>query len=174
MNRTDKQQVVEDLNQVFSKNAGIFLFGFSGIDVPQITELRSKVYQSGCGYRVVKNRLAKRAAQDTVMEQLADSFQGPTAVATTADNPVPLAKIMKAFVKEYPGLEFKGGVLNEKALTASEVEQLAEMPSREELLSKLVYLLQAPLTQFAAALQSPLRNMASLLKQIGESKEETN
>ena len=73
MNRTDKQQVVEDLNQVFSKNAGIFLFGFSGIDVPQITELRSKVYQSGCGYRVVKNRLAKRAAQDTVMEQLADS-----------------------------------------------------------------------------------------------------
>lgn len=171
MDRTEKQQNIEDLNQIFSGNTGVFLFGFSGIDVPDITKLRQEIHNGGSQYRVVKNRLAKRAAQDTAVAQLADYFSGPTAIAFTSDDVVGLAKAVKKFSEDHSGFEFKAGVLNEKALNADEVKQLADMPSREELLSKLIFLMQAPVRQFAAALQSPLRNMASCLTQIAEKKE---
>ncbi|HSR53664.1 MAG TPA: 50S ribosomal protein L10 [Acidobacteriota bacterium] len=172
MDRTQKQQNIEDLNQIFSGNTGVFLFGFSGIDVPDITQLRHEIYKGGSRYQVVKNRLAKRAAEDTAVAQLSEYFSGPTAIAYTSENVVGLAKAVKKFAEDHSGFEFKAGVLNETALSADEVKQLADMPSREELLSKVVFLMQAPLRQFAAALQSPLRNLASGLKQIAEQKEE--
>lgn len=170
MNRTEKELAIKDLNQAFNDNSAVFLFGFSGIDVPEITKLRRQVAQSGNFYKVVKNRLALRAAEETAVAQLGEHFSGPTAVALTGDDPVGLAKTIKEFIKTHPGLEFKAGVLDQKNLTADEVEQLADMPSRDELLSKVVYLLQSPLTQFAGALQSPLRNLASALKQLAEKK----
>lgn len=172
MNRTEKQQTVDQLRDVFTQNSGVFLFGFSGISVPDITELRREISKGGSSYRVVKNRLAIRAAQETAAEALADQFRGPTALAYSESDPVGLAKTVKAFVKNHPGIEFKAGVLDNKTtLNAEEVEQLADMPSREELLSKLLYLLNAPVTRLASALNSPLVNLGSVLKQLEEAKQ---
>lgn len=171
MNRTEKQQTIDDLNKIFTENPGVFLFGFSGINVPEITDLRRQITQCGSTYRVVKNRLAARAAKDTAAAQLTEHFQGPTAVAYTDSDPIGLAKVVRDFAKSHPGLEFKAGILESKVLSAEQVQQLADMPSREELLAKLLYLLRAPLTQLAAALQSPLRNLASVLSQMAEKAE---
>ena len=174
MTRTEKQQTIEDLNKIFSDHPGVFLFGFSGINVPDITELRRRIIACGSTYRVVKNRLAARAAQETALEAVTEHFQGPTAIAYTQADPVGLAKVVRDFAKNHPGLEFKGGVLESKALSAKQVEQLAEMPSHEQLIAKLLYLLRAPLTQLAGALQSPLRNLGSVLSQLAEAKSEKN
>ncbi len=172
MNRTEKQQTIEDLNKIFSDHPGVFLFGFSGINVPDMTELRRRITRCGSTYRVVKNRLAVRAAQETDLEALTEHFRGPTAVAYTEADPVGLAKVVRDFAKNHPGLKFKAGVLESEVLSAKQVEQLAEMPSHEELIAKLLYLLQAPLTQLAGALQSPLRNLGSVLSQWAEAKSE--
>lgn len=172
MNRSEKQQAIDNLNQVFKENPGVFLFGFRGINVPDVTELRRRVRDSGNSYHVVKNRLAIRAARGTAVEKIGEHFSGPTAVAYSADDPVALAKTIKTFLKDHTGVEFKAGVLNEAALSAGQVEELADMPSRDELLVKFLGLLKGPLTQLAGALQAPLRNLGSALKQLEEVKAE--
>ncbi len=170
MERNEKAKVVEELHAAFSGHSGVLLIDFSGVNVADETELRRKVAQSG-DYRVVKNTLALRAAKDTPVAALSDHFRGPTAIAVTRDDPVGLAKAVTEFIKAHPPMAFKGGVLEKSVLTAEDVAALAELPSREELLSKLVYLLQSPLTRLASALQSPLRSLASALKQVEEKKQ---
>lgn len=139
---------------------------FTGVSVADETELRRRMSQNGCGYRVIKNTLAKRAAEEGAAAQLDTFFTGPTAVAFTEENPVGLAKALTEFIKAHPTTSLKAGLLDDALLSVDEVEALASLPSREELLAKLVYLLQAPLTQLAAALQTPLRNLTSLLAQL--------
>lgn len=174
MERSAKQQVVEELNAAFRTNGGVLLIDFSGVNVADETELRRKVAAAGSTYRVVKNTLARRAAEETAVAALHAHFRGPTAVAMTQQDPVGLAKAVTDFLKAHPGMAFKAGVLDGAVLTAEDVSALADMPSRQELLSKLLYLLQSPLTRLASALQSPLRNLASALKQIEEQKEKSN
>lgn len=171
MNREQKGLLVEELHKTFAESGGVILLDFKGINVPDITELRRKIRETGSQYQVVKNTLALRAAKDSPVEELGHLFKGPTAIAYTSEDPVALAKLLKDFVQSNPGMGFKAGVLGGRPITAAEVASLAEVPSREQLLSKLAYLLQAPLTRFAAALQSPLRNLASVLSQLAEKKE---
>jgi large subunit ribosomal protein L10 len=111
------------------------------------------------------------AVEDTSLEVLREHFQGPTAIAYTGGDPVALAKVLKDFISDHPSLAFKAGVVEGKSFSASDVELLAKMPSRPELMSKLVYLLNAPLVRLATALQSPLRGLASVLKQLAEKKQ---
>lgn len=171
MKRVEKGEVVEDLKSAFQESAGLILVDFRGINVPDITELRRKVRESGSDYRVVKNTLAIRAAEETPVADLKDFFKGPTAIAYTSEDAVNLAKVLKEFAKENAGMSFKAGMIDGKPISVEQVNDLAELPSREELLSKLVFLLNAPLTRFATALQSPLRNLASLLSQLETKKE---
>lgn len=170
MNRTQKQEVVNQLRRVFTESSAIMLIDFSGISVAEDIELRRSL-PSADGYQVVKNTLALRATADTTLSQLENHFNGPTAVAFTQEDPVGLAKSLKNFLKGRPGMSFKAAVVDQQVLTADEVVDLAGLPSRAELLAKLLSQLNAPLSQFAGALQSPLRGLASILKQIGESKE---
>lgn len=174
MERTQKKEAVAQLNQAFQDHSGVLLIDFTGLNVAEETELRRRIAASGSRYQVVKNTLALLAAQETPVAQLKDHFRGPTGVAMTADNPVALAKALNDFLKTHPSTSFKAGVLDEAVISQAEVAALADMPSREELLGKLLYLLQAPLTQLAAALQSPLRNLASILKQLEEKKDNAN
>lgn len=171
MNRVEKTAVVEELKTAFCQSAGIILMSFDRIDVPDITELRDKIRESGSGYRVVKNTLALIAAEDTTVSELAEQFNGPTGVAYTESDPVALAKILKAFIKNHPGLQFKCGVVEGQVLSPEEMMDFAELASREELLSKVLFLLNAPLTNFATAIQSPIRNLAVVLKQLEEKKQ---
>ena len=172
MNKAEKTTVVEELKTTFDQSNGVILMSFDRIDVPDITEFRDKIRETGSGYRVVKNTLALIASEDTPVSQMADHFNGPTGVAYTGDDPVALAKVLKGFLKDHPGLEFKGGVVEGQLLSPDQIKDLAEMASREELLSKVLFLLNAPLTHFATAIQSPIRNLAVVLKQLGEKKEE--
>jgi large subunit ribosomal protein L10 len=171
MNRVEKEDVIKELNETFKVNKSVLLIDFTGLNVADSTNLRQKISEAECGYRVIKNRLALRALEDTSLDGLKEHFQGPTAIAYTVGDPVALAKLLKTFIEDHPGMSFKAGVVDGQAVSAGEMENLAEMPSRPELLAKLLYLLNAPLTQFATALQSPLRNLASVLKQLGEKKE---
>lgn len=166
MNRNEKSDLVGELKNTFEKSQGVILLSFKGINVPDITDLRSKVRESQGNYRVVKNTLALIAAEGTQVNELRDHFEGPTAIAYTETDPIALAKALKDFVKKSPGMEFKGGVIEGRVISNVQVEDLAEMPSREELLSKLLFLLNAPLTRFATALKSPVRNLAYVLSQL--------
>ena len=163
--------MVEDLNRMFKANTSVLLINFEGVNASAQSELRREISKVDSGYQVIKNRLALRAVEDTSLEALREHFQGPTAIAYTGGDPVALAKVLKLFIKAHPSVAFKAGVVDGKTFSASDVELLAKMSSRPELLSKLVYLLNAPLVRLATTLQSPLRGLASLLKQLGERKQ---
>jgi len=171
MNRSEKESLVEDLNRMFKVSTSVLLINFEGINVLAQSELRRKISKVDSGYQVIKNRLALRAVEDTSLEVLREHFQGPTAIAYTGGDPVALAKVLKDFISDHPSVAFKAGVVEGKTFSASDVELLAKMPSRPELMSKLVYLLNAPLVRLATALQSPLRGLASVLKQLAEKKQ---
>ena len=171
MNRTEKQTFVEDLNKTFKASTSVLLINFEGVNVLAQSELRREISKVDSCYQVIKNRLALRAVEDTSLEALREHFQGPTAIAYTGGDPVALAKVLKNFIRDHPSVAFKAGVVEGKTFSASDVERLAKMPSRPELMSKLVYLLNAPLVRLATALQSPLRGLASVLKQLAEKKQ---
>lgn len=168
MERAEKTQVVDRLNQTFRENESVLLIDFTGLNVPEATILRRRISESGSTFLVIKNRLVLRAIEDTSLAALKENFRGPTALAYTGGDPVALAKILKEFIHMHPGMNFKAGIVEGKPLSASGVEDLAGMPSRIELLSKLAILLNSPLTSLASALQSPIRNLGSVLKQLTE------
>ena len=170
MNRSEKADVVKELQKVFRESGSVILIDFKNVNVPDITELRRKVRESDSEYRVVKNTLALRAAEGTSVDEIKQYFEGPTAVAYTEENVVGLAKVLRSFIKEHSGMSFKVGVLDGQVVSDEQVSSLADMPSREELLSKVLFLLNAPLTQLALALKSPVQKLAYLLKQLEENK----
>ncbi len=174
MEKAQKERVVKELNQVFNENTTVLLIDFTGISVAEETSLRRQLLESGSSYRVVKNRLALRAAVETPVDRLIEHFQGPTAIALNKEDPVALAKILSAFVKEHPQMTVKVGVVEREVVSPQQITALATMPSREELLSKLVFLLLAPLQNMVTALQSPVRNLASVLSQIESSGKKAN
>ena len=156
---------------MFKVSTSVLLINFEGINVLAQSELRREISKVDSGYQVIKNRLALRAVEDTSLEVLREHFHGPTAIAYTGGDPVALAKVLNNFISDHPSMAFKAGVVEGKTFSASDVERLAQMPSRPELMSKLVYLLNAPLVRLATALQSPLRGLASVLKQLAEQKQ---
>ena len=171
MNRVEKTAVVGELKTTFDQSTGVILMSFDRINVPDITELRDQIRETGSGYKVVKNTLALIAAEDTSVSAIAEHFKGSTGLAYTEANPVALAKRLKEFIKTHPGLQFKSGVVEGQVMSPAEIMDLAELASREELLSKVLFLLNAPLTNFASAIQSPIRNLAVVLKQLADKKQ---
>jgi len=170
MKRSEKTEIVEELKKVFESSGSVILLDFKNVNVPDITELRRKVKESDSEYRVVKNTLALRAAAGTSIEEIKEHFEGPTAIAYTEDNVAGLAKVLREFIKEHSGMEFRVGVLDGQVVSNEQVSSLADLPSREALLSKVLFLVNAPLTQFALALKSPVQKLAYLLKQLEENK----
>lgn len=168
MERAEKTQVVDRLNQTFREHESVLLIDFTGLNVPEATILRRRISESGSTFLVIKNRLVLRAIEDTSLAALKEHFRGPTALAYTGGDLVALAKILKDFIHTHPGMNFKAGIVEGKPVSASDVEDLAGLPSRIELLSKLAVLLNSPLTSLASVLQSPIRNLGSVLKQLTE------
>ena len=121
-------------------------------------------------YVVVKNTLALRAARGTALEGLAKHFAGPTAVAYNADSPVALAKVLTAFAKTNPNLVFKGAIVEGLVVEASQIKLIAELPTREELVGKLLFLIQSPLRRLVTVLNGPVRSLAGVVHQIAEQK----
>ena len=139
--REQKAQEVSELNEQIGKASNAFLIDFKGITVPQVTELRKQVRQANSGYVVVKNTLALIALKDSPIINMKEQFTGPTAIAFNATDAVVLAKALTKFAKDVPAVSFKGALLNGQVVPASEIQNIANLPSREELVAKLLYLL---------------------------------
>lgn len=172
LTRSDKTNLVERYSAGMAEAPHAFLVGFQGITVPQVTELRAKIRDNGGQYVVVKNRLALLAIDGKPLAELREQFTGPTAVAFSSENPVGLAKALTEFSKDVPVLEFKGGLLNGQQVAPEEIRDIANLPSREELLAKLLYLLQSPVQRFAQVLAAVPRSFAVVLDQIAKNKEQ--
>ena len=164
MRKDEKQTVIDELHEKFARAKAAVLTGYSGIDVEQITELRSKLRQAKVEYRVVKNTLARRAAEGTSLEGLKDHFVGPIGIALGYDDPVAPAKVLQEFSKTQQKLELKIGMLDGKLLKQADIKALANLPSLDALRGTIIGLLQAPAARIARVLQAPAGQVARVLK----------
>lgn len=169
--RAEKAAAVSEFSKGIGKATNAFLIDFKGITVPQVTELRKQVREAGSDYIVVKNTLALIAVKDSPLTQLKQHFSGMTAVAYNATDAVALAKALTKFAKDVPAVQFKGVLVNGLAVPTTEIQNIANLPTREELVSKLLYLLQSPVRGLVTVLSANIRNLAVVLDQIAKQKE---
>ncbi|BAL85812.1 putative ribosomal protein L10 [Actinoplanes missouriensis 431] len=168
--RADKASAVSELTDHFRASTATVLTEYRGLTVKELTELRRSL-GSEAKYAVAKNTLAKRAATDAGIEGLDALFTGPTALAFVKGDVVEAAKGLRAFAKAHPVLVIKGGVFEGKALTADEVNKLADLESREVLLAKLAGAMKGNLTKAAGLFQAPLSQVARLGAALQEKRE---
>jgi large subunit ribosomal protein L10 len=164
VNRSDKQKVVESLAEELKAGPAIFAVDYRGLKVEQANALRRRIREQGSRYQVVKNTLTLRAIRGTPLEPLAGQLKGMTGLAYTSNDPVALAKLIASFAKEVPALAFKGGVVSGRPVAAGQLDQLASLPGRAELLGKLLFVLQAPIQNLLGVLQAPARDLVLVLQ----------
>jgi len=165
MDRDEKKKHADALHEELRKARGIILSGFQGITVAQDFDLRKKVSGTGARYRVVKNSLIERAAKGTPVEPIAQKLAGTTSVAFTESDPVALAKALTEYAKENPILTFKCGVVEGRVVSLADLTALATLPSREQLLSKVLFLFNSPAQRVASTLSGVARNLAYVIQQ---------
>ncbi|MBO8178403.1 50S ribosomal protein L10 [Aeribacillus pallidus] len=156
-----KKQIVEEIAEKFKNSVSTIIVDYRGLNVAEVTELRKQLREAGIEFKVYKNTLTRRAAEAAGLEGLNDVLTGPNAIAFSNEDVVAPAKILNNFAKEHNALEIKAGVIEGNIATLEEVKALAELPSREGLLSMLLSVLQAP-----------MRNFALAVKAVAEQKEE--
>lgn len=167
----NKIQVVEEFAAKLATAKAAFLADYRGLTVDQVNELRGKLYEAGVEYRVVKNTLLRLAAKGTSFECLSEFLQGPTAIAIAQDDPVAPAKVLNDFAKNSKVFELKTGVLEGKLLTADGITALADLPSREVLLAKMLGSINAPVSNFVGVLAAVPRSLVQVLGAIKDQKE---
>ncbi len=172
MATAEKVQVVEELVDKFQRGQGVVLTDYRGLDVKEMTELRSKLREAGVEYHVVKNSLALIAARQVDLGDLEELLVGPTAIAFGYDEPVSAAKVLSQFAKDHDDLEVKGGVLDGKVIGADGVKALADLPSREELLAQVLRGMQSPISGLVGVLHGTLRQFVYALEAVRKQKED--
>lgn len=166
--RKAKQEEVEQLRDELGKVSTVILSTFQGITVDQDTKLRRAVEAAGGHYRVVKNTLAERAGAGTSAEPLLKNLSGTNSIAYTATDPVALAKVLTKVAKDVAAFQFRAGVVEGRVISIEEIQKLAQMPSKEELISKIMFLLKAPAQRIAVALAGIPRNLAVVVDQAAK------
>lgn len=169
--RAVKEQVVSELREKLENSESVILADYRGLNVAEMTELRAKLREVGVEFSVVKNTLTWIAAKDLGLEDLEEHLKGPTALAFGLEDAIAPAKELVKFAKDHKKLELKAGVLSGKVISADEVKALADMPSREELLSKTLGAFMSPMTSFASVLNALPRNLVYVVEAIREKKE---
>ncbi|MCB1162930.1 MAG: 50S ribosomal protein L10 [Candidatus Latescibacteria bacterium] len=165
-----KAALVDRLTTELASAGSVVLSDFSGTNVEEISQLRSRCRAAGVTFRVVKNTLVGRAVEGTDKEGLTAHFAGPTAVAFSDDMVAP-ARVLKEFSKEYGKLEFKAGYVDGQIIDSAGVHALADLPSREVLLSQVVGTLQAPIASLARTLNATISGLVNALDQIAKQKD---
>ena len=169
--REQKQKDLDALKEEFSKASSAMIVGFNKLTVPKDQELRSQLREAGVKYEVVKNTLARKAAEGTAFEQASEHFKGVTAIAIGEGDPVSLSKAISKFTKANPDIfKFKVGVVEGKVVALKDVEAIASLPSKEELISKIMFLINCQAQRIVTVLSAVPRNLAIVVKQIGEQK----
>ncbi|HVT57210.1 MAG TPA: 50S ribosomal protein L10 [Thermoanaerobaculia bacterium] len=171
LSRNEKEKLVSEYQQGLGAAPHAFLLGFKGITVPQVTELRNRVRRSGGSYLVVKNNLALRAIDSSALGALKEHFIGPTAVVYCDKDPVALAKALTDFAKETPTIEFKAGMVERRAVAAGQIKEIAQLPSRDQLVAKLLFLLQSPIIRLARVLNALPQSLTAVLDQVRRQRE---
>jgi large subunit ribosomal protein L10 len=169
--RADKVVVVDDVRDHAATTSAAVATEYRGMTVAEISRLRRQLRAAGAEYKVLKNTLVRRAVAGTKVESLSEFLEGPVAIAWVKDDISGVAKVLREFAKDVPTLVIKGGVLNGRALNKRDLAALAELPSRDVLLSQLGGLLASPLRQMAGLLRAVPQNFAyglsALLDQRG-------
>ena len=165
MNRDEKAKEVARLKADLENAGNLFVVNFQKIPVSQDWELRRQIQAAGGRYQVIKNTLAEIGAKGSPAEAVLSSLAGPTALASTETSPVALAKVLSTYAKENPDFTFRAGMVEGRVISLAEFAELALLPSKEELLSKVLYLLNSPARGIAVAMQSVIRGIATALDQ---------
>ncbi|MDP6532288.1 MAG: 50S ribosomal protein L10 [Candidatus Marinimicrobia bacterium] len=163
-------EAVEQLTEKLGKASAIYFTDYLGLDVISITELRSQFFDASVDYEVAKNTLLKLAAKNSSIEGVDDVLEGPTAIALTYDDPTAPAKVLKNFTKDNDLPNVKGIIFEGEFLDGSEFARIASLPSKDELLSKLLSMLTQPVTLVARTLSSPMTNLVNALNQLKDQK----
>ena len=167
MNRDNKQELVTEMHERLTRAKAVFLADFRGMSVGKATILRNELRGASVEYKVFKNTLLDRASQGTDMECLSPYLTGPTAIAISYDDPVGAAKVLSKFAKDPQGkFVLKVGVLSGKLLDIKQIQALAELPSREVLLAKMLGSMQAPATNFVGVLAALPGSLVRVLDAI--------
>ncbi len=170
MNRTEKAAEIESLKSRFSKSLFTILADYKGLSVASMTDLRRRLRKGNTSLKVVKNRLAKIAVQGTPSEVLSAHFVGTTALATSAAEPAETAKALTSFAKENERFKIKIALLDGQTLTLKELNALANLPSRDVLLAKMLGSLNAPATNLVSVLIEIPRQLVTVLTAIKDQK----
>ena len=173
MTNSVKVELVEELHGVFSRAKSAVVANYQGIDAEGITALRVHMRSRSVDFRVVKNTLARRAVKGTSLEVLGDDFRGPISIVVGFEDAVAPAKALADFAKSdaTKSPEVICGMVEGKKVSPGEVQALAELPSREELISQMLSVFQGPTTNFAGIFSSLLRKLVGTLSAIGDKKE---
>lgn len=166
--RADKVAVVDEVRERFEEADAVLVTEYRGLDVAQMADLRSALRETGTTYKIYKNTLVRRAIGDTAPEGLEELLLGPTALAFVESDASAAAKALKEFASAHDALVIKGGVLSDGLLDEAQVRELAELPSREELLSQLAGGLAAPLQQIASMMNNLLSEVSGLLQALSD------
>lgn len=167
MNRAQKENEVKALKARFEEDEIVVITHYSGLTVSEMSELRSEMRKEGARFKVAKNTLTRRALEGTKFEHLVEQFKGPTGIASSQD-PVAAARVAHKFAKDHKNLVIIGGGLGAKQLDPSGVEQLAKLPSMDELRGTLVGLIQAPATKLARLSKAPAGKLARVVSAYAE------
>ena len=163
--KSDKKKDLEALRKEFDKAESLFVTGYEKIKVSQDNDLRKVVRDSGGKYKVVKNNIAAIASEGTAAGQVLQNLRGMTSVAYTYDDPVALAKALTAYAKTNPLFTFKAGVVQGRVIDVKAINELANLPSKEEIFSKLLYVINAPAQRLVSTLNAVGRNLAVVVDQ---------
>ncbi len=167
MDRAQKEQVVEELGQIFESSGVVVVAHYAGLTVAEMQALRAQMREAGGAVRVAKNRLAKIALEGKPCESISGLLTGMTVLAYSED-PVAAAKVVDAYAKQNQKLVILGGAMGDSVLDPAGVKAVAAMPSREELIAQVVSCIGAPASNIAGAIGAPASNIAGILKTLEE------
>ncbi len=173
LTKEQKREQSLELRDGLADVTTLFLLENQGLNVNDVNILRSEVRKTEATYKVVKNTVVRLAVEGTEMEGITPFLSGPKVLAYTAGDGVALAKVLKTFIKDHPELSFKHAYLEGQILEAEDAEKMADMPSRDELIARLLQMLQSPIRRLAVALNTPVQKFATVIAQIAEKAEET-
>lgn len=163
--RNQKQNDLEQLKKDFGEVPNAFLVDFKGMTVAEDAQLREAVAKAKITYRVVKNTLARLAVEGTPLEPIREKFVGTTAIATTPDDPVQTAKVLTDFAKDHAKFVFKAGIVDGRVIDVADIEKLAKMPSKEELISKMMFLINSGAQRLATVTSGVARNLTIVVNE---------